>query len=247
MVGAKNHSLEIKKKIIQEYEKGGTLGGIANQFSISKATVQSIVKKFNDFGLITNLPKSGRKKILTPTDERNLIRKVQANPRLTRKAIVNDFALAGKSVSTSTVKRVLNKNGFKARRPQKTPLHKKRHLEARKKFATDHLEKPDTFWKNVLWSDETKMELFGHNDVKYVWRQDGEAFNPKNTVPTVKHGGGNIMLWGCFSSSGPGKLVRIHGIMKKEDYCDILQQNLKPSAKELKLKRGWLLQQDNDP
>ena len=113
MVGAKNHSLEIKKKIIQEYEKGGTLGGIANQFSISKATVQSIVKKFNDFGLITNLPKSGRKKILTPTDERNLIRKVQANPRLTRKAIVNDFALAGKSVSTSTLKRVLNKTDLR--------------------------------------------------------------------------------------------------------------------------------------
>jgi len=39
-------------------------------------------------------------------------------------------------------------------------------------------------WEKVLWSDETKIELFD--------------INPKNTIPAVKYGGGNIMLWGCF-------------------------------------------------
>ncbi len=36
-------------------------------------------------------------------------------------------------------------------------------------------------------------------------------YDPKNTIPTVKHGGGNIMLLGCFSAKGTGQLHRIKG------------------------------------
>ena len=61
--------------------------------------------------------------------------------------------------------------------------------------ACEHVEgKADEFRKSVLWFDETKLELFGHTDVAYVWQRKGEAFNHKSTVPTVKHGGGSIML-----------------------------------------------------
>ena len=59
-------------------------------------------------------------------------------------------------------------------------------------------------------------ELFGHRDVVYIWRKKGEAFKHKNTVPTVKHGGGSITLWGCFSASGTGNLLKVDGIMRKE-------------------------------
>ena len=54
-------------------------------------------------------------------------------------------------------------------------------------------------WRHVLWSDETKMELFGHGDHGYLWRYKGETFKPENTISTVKYGGGSIMLWGCFA------------------------------------------------
>lgn len=36
-----------------------------------------------------------------------------------------------------------------------------------------------------------------HFDQCYVWRSKDKTFNPKNTLPTVKHDGGG-MLWGCL-------------------------------------------------
>ena len=49
-----------------------------------------------------------------------------------------------------------------------------------------------------MWSDETKIELFGINLTRCVWRKRNADYNPKNTIPTVKHGGENLMLWACL-------------------------------------------------
>ena len=99
----------------------------------------------------------------------------------------------------------------------------------------------------MLWTDEVKIELFGHNQQRYVWRKKGAAFHEKNTLPTVKHGGGSIMLWGCVAASGTGNIAWVEGRMDSTKYQQILEANITPSVKKLKLKRGWLLQQDNDP
>ncbi|KAL2098623.1 hypothetical protein ACEWY4_005103 [Coilia grayii] len=56
------------------------------------------------------------------------------------------------------------------------------------------------------------------------------------------------MFWGCFAASGTGLLDRVHGIMKSEDYQQILQRNVGPSVRKLGLpQRSWVFQQDNDP
>ncbi len=69
----------------------------------------------------------------------------------------------------------------------------------------------------------------------------------ENTIPTVKHGGGNIMLWGCFSAKGLGRLICVKERMNGAMYSEILSENLLPSARALKMKRGWVFQHDNDP
>ena len=55
------------------------------------------------------------------------------------------------------------------------------------------------------------------------------------------------MLWGCFAAGGTGAHHKIDGIMKKENYVDILKQHLKTSVRKLKLGHKWVFQMDNDP
>ena len=55
------------------------------------------------------------------------------------------------------------------------------------------------------------------------------------------------MLWGCFSAKGTGQLHHIKGTMDGARYCQILGENLLPSARALKMGRGLVFQHDNDP
>ena len=182
---------------------------------MSRTAVRGIIRKFKESSVIQNLSGRGRKAKISKTLERKLVRDVSKKPR-TAKSLVNDLAKSGFEVSEKTATRALHRNGLRGYRPRRTPLLQKRHLQARRKFAKDNLQKPEGYWKRVMWSDETKLELFGHRDVAYVWRKQGEAYHPKNTVVTVKHGGESIMLWGCFGAAGTGTLVRVEGVMKKK-------------------------------
>ncbi|KAK6320657.1 hypothetical protein J4Q44_G00097640 [Coregonus suidteri] len=148
--------------------------------------------------------------------------------------------------SQRTISNTLRRHGLKSCSARKIPLLKPAHVQARLKFANDHLDDPEEEWEKVMWSDETKIKLFGLNSTRRVWRKKDE-YNPKNTIPTVKHGGGNIILWGCFSAKGTGRLHHIEGRMDGAMYREILANNLLPSVRALKMGRGWVFQHDNDP
>ncbi len=138
-----------------------------------------------------------------------IMRTVRNQPRTIREDLVNDLKAAGIIVTKKTIGNTLHLEGLKPCSARKVPLLKKAHVQGRLRFANDSEEN----WVKVLWSDETKIELFGINSTRRVWRRRNAAYDPKNTIPTVKHGGGNIMLWGCFSAKGTGQLHRIKGTM----------------------------------
>ena len=58
----------------------------------------------------------------------------------------------------------------------------------------------------------------------------------KNLKLTIKHGGGSIMIWGCFSEKGVGNIHIIESKMNKFKYTTILNDNLFKSAKYFNLK-----------
>ena len=69
-----------------------------------------------------------------------------------------------------------------------TALLENRHVKVRLErleFAHDHLNKDEKFFNDVIWSDETKIELFGHHRAQRIWQKTGETMNPNNTVFTI--------------------------------------------------------------
>ncbi len=48
----------------------------------------------------------------------------------------------------------------------------------------------------------------------------------KCVLPTVKHGGGSVMVWGCMSAAGTGGIQFIERTINANMYCDILKQRL---------------------
>ena len=98
-------------------------------------------------------------------------------------------------------------------------------------------------WSKVLFSDESKFMLFGSDGIRYVRRPKSHRNDPKYQLPTVKHGGGNVMVWGYFNRDFIGP---IHLIDEQKYVQDIIKDVMLPPAKD-KMPRGWIFQQDNDP
>uniref|UniRef100_A0A803KAM4 Transposase Tc1-like domain-containing protein n=1 Tax=Xenopus tropicalis TaxID=8364 RepID=A0A803KAM4_XENTR len=226
----KELSKDVRDKIVDLHKAGMGYKTISKKLGEKVTTVGAIVRKWKEHKMTINRPRSGAPRKISPRGE-----------------LVNDLKLAGTTVTKKTIGNTLHRNGLKSCRARKVPLLKKAHVQARLKFANEHLNDSVSDWEKVLWSDETKIELFGINSTRCVWRKKNAAYDPQNTVPTVKHGGGNILLWGCFSAKGTGQLIRINGKMDGAMYREILNDNLLPSARKLKMGRGWVFQHDNDP
>lgn len=148
--------------------------------------------------------------------------------------------------SIRTIRRRLQAAGLNGRRPVKKPFISIKNRKARVEWAKAHLNWTRQQWSDVIWSDESKFMLFGSDGITWIRRPEGKRFDPKYQLPTMKHGGGSVMVWGAFSAKGIGPLHRIDGIMNKKVYSNILENVMLPYAKRL-FGRGFIYQQDNDP
>ncbi len=165
-------------------------------------------------------------------------------PRTTSKELLASLASIKVNVHDSTIRKRLSKNGIHGRVPRQKSLLTKNNTKASLTFAKIYLDCSQDFWANT---DVTKVKLFGRCVSCYIWRKTNRAFHTKNIIPKVKHGGASVMFWGCFAFSEPGRLAIIDGTINSAVYQTILKENVRLSVCDLKLKRTWVMQQDNDP
>lgn len=230
------HSTDVERRIIQNLkDKGKSMSEIAQLMNCSKKKVYSAIH------FQAKQEKRGRKRKTSEKFDKLLIRQSKKNPFLSSEDLKRELDAP---VTSRTIRNRLIERGLKAHCARKVPYLSKKNIKNRINFAKRHLLR--TNWKNVLWSDETKINLFGSDGRPHVRRPKNTAYDPKHTIKTIKHGGGNIMLWGCFSASGVGPIYWIKDKMCAKDYVNILNSIMLPYAEE-EMAIKWEFMQDNDP
>lgn len=237
-----------RKIILKLRDEGKSYREIARTIGRSHSSVQYVVQNFKSTNSILSKPRSGRPSKLTEREKRTILGSVKQNPRITAIQIKSNIKESfGKEIHEDTVRKILKKSDFHGRVARRKPFISVINRKKRVDFANLYVNKPPEFWERVLFSDESKFCIFGIKGRKFIWRKSGTAFNKENLVPTVKHGGGGIMVWGCMAGNGVGNLVFIDSIMDQFKYLNILKENLKQSAQKLDLEEDFWFQQDNDP
>lgn len=235
-MGRRAHCTEAEGKVIKNLRnEGKTMDEIANLLNCSKKKV------FNAIHAVVKEETRGRKRKTSSRFDKLLIRKCKIEPFLSSKDLQKDL---NAPVTSRTIRYRLAEAKLLARSPRKVPYLSQKNIKQRLNFANRHLSRKN--WKNVLWSDETKINLFGSDGKMYVRRPKNTEFDPKYTKKTIKHGGGSIMIWGCFSTTGVGPIYWIQEKMCAVDYVQILNLVMLPYAEDdMPLK--WEFMHDNDP
>ena len=158
------------------------------------------------------------------------------------------MGIKNEPLSSQTIHRHLKKAGLKAVVKQKKPFLSKWHRRERLDFAIAHQYWTVDDWKQVVWSDETKINHLGSDGRKWVWKKPGEGLSDRLVEGTQKFGGGSIMIWGCMLWEGVGHACKIDGRMDGDLFLEILEDDLKASLDYYGKNAGNIIfQQDNDP
>ncbi|KAG1135943.1 hypothetical protein G6F37_010979 [Rhizopus arrhizus] len=219
---------------------------IANRLTLSKATVHRYCKKWN-----IQRPDNtcGQSQILTEASQ-SLMKRMITLGRLKSDVEVFDYFKAiYPRLTYNTTLNALKRLGFKARQKRKVPLLSARYSKAGLNWALAHKYWTINDWRKVILSDESKINIWGSDGVEVYWSLPGSPLQPHHAIPTVKHGGGSVMVWACMTSHGVGYICEIYdGRMTASDYIHILKTELADTVNYYQLgDDDFIFQHDNDP
>ena len=104
--------------------------------------------------------------------DRKIINKIKSNPHHSVPKINIEMRdEENLNVSDQTIRNRLKSNGFNERIARKRHLLSKSHKFKLLSWANEHKNWTIEDWKKVLWSDETKINLFGSDGITRVWRK----------------------------------------------------------------------------
>ena len=110
-----------------------------------------------------------------------------------------------------------------ARTPRKTPLKTELIKAKRLQFAHDHANWSMEDWKQVVFSDETWIQVRENGRIQFVRRCVGEAYNPAYVVTTTKFPV-KVMMFGAISHEVKSDILFINGTINVAKYQEVLAE-----------------------
>ncbi len=156
-----------KKRIVVLHKVGVGYKKIAKTLKLSCSKVAKTIQRFKRTASTQNRLHHGRPKKLSARAQRHIQRLCLGNRRTSAASIAAEVeGVGGQPVSAQTIRSTLHQIGLHGCHPRRKPLLKMMHKKARKQFAEDKQTKDMDYWNHVLWSDETKINLFSSYGVK---------------------------------------------------------------------------------
>lgn len=233
--------------ILEDFKAGMSQREIASKRHRSRSAIGQIVKKHMTGSSFNRKKGSGRKQTLTIIQKKFLIEIYDTDHfRSYSKMSKMIFEKFQKIVSAKTISRFFQTQDIFTFHASNKPLLSQKNIAKRKQAAEKFLGIGKEEVQRIIFSDECKFNLFHSDGMVFVHRKRGERLFPENVKKTIKHEGGNVMVWGCISSKGVGNLEIIDYTMDAARYKQLLANNLKQSAAKMGL-NDYVFMHDNDP
>ena len=235
-------SIEIRNLIVSQHNKGKSSKEISDNLEVELRTVNNILRQYRETGDVTSKVSTGRRRLLSPRDERELVLTMRREPTIRPSTLRHTLS---SKVSIQTVTRTLNRAGLHAYKMKRKPRLTSAQRHARLEWAKEYAQKPAAFWDTVIFSDESSFHTHEALKGRYVWRFSGEELDPKMVQPTTKFGGHKLQVWGCLTSQGVGWACSLPEGIDGPAYLVILKNELKWTI-DLYFKdfKGVIFQQD---
>lgn len=134
----------------------------------------------------------------------------------------------GYSISYNGTIKLIHQTGLKAYIMKKRPYTKVDYMKDRLQYARKYHGWTVEQWKKVVFSDETKINMWQSDGAIYTWKEPGQRDLPHNTRMTKKFGGGSLMIWSCMTSRGVGYASQVlQKTMDSDCYIEILGTSFK--------------------
>ncbi|KAK3514601.1 hypothetical protein QTP70_021513 [Hemibagrus guttatus] len=206
----------LRRKIVEQYQKGVSQRKIAKSLKLSSSTVHNIIQRFRESRTISVRKGQGRKTILDARDLRALRRHCITY----RNATVMEITTWAqeyfqKTLSVNTIHRAIRRCRLKLYRSKKKPYLNMIQKRRRFLWAKAHLKWTVAKWKTVLWSDESKFEVLFGKLGRHVIRTKEDKDSPSCYQRSVQKPA-SLMVWGCMSACGMGSLHIWKGTINAE-------------------------------